>query len=196
MSRRAWGGDFDPGRLANLELAAWKAYYRRQPLRLFALLVLANREQAGVGWPRAILGAGWLARAAAGFARAEGGYDRYLQDIGRGYRALGVPASRIDEVAARELRWWVVRREIGLDAGAAAGKAIGSLYSSLYDLPEQAVADAAGKRGLAAEVRDRGAADDPDGPTGAGRAYWPQVGRLLRESYVSLRHALDAGGDG
>jgi len=60
-----WGPDFDPERLARIELLAWKAYYRRQPARFFALLVLANREQAEVGWPRAMLGAICLARAAA-----------------------------------------------------------------------------------------------------------------------------------
>ena len=30
-----WGADFDPDRLALLELRMWKAYYRRQPARLF-----------------------------------------------------------------------------------------------------------------------------------------------------------------
>jgi hypothetical protein len=40
------GRGFDPDRLALLELKTWKAYYRRQPARLFALLVRANREQA------------------------------------------------------------------------------------------------------------------------------------------------------
>lgn len=48
-----WGRDFNPDRLALLELRMWKAYYRRQPARLLGLLILANREQARVGWPRA-----------------------------------------------------------------------------------------------------------------------------------------------
>ena len=37
----------------------------------------------------------------------------------------------------------------------------------------------------------KGAAADPDGSTGAGRAYWPDVARLLRDSYRSLKGALD-----
>ena len=45
-------------------------------------------------------------------------------------------------------------------------------------------------RGEAAETRDRGAAADADGPTGPGRGYWPEVARLLRESYRSLKAAL------
>ena len=71
-----WGTDFQPDRLALLELRMWKAYYRRQPARLFGLLVLALREQAGLSWPRAVYAAGLLTKAAVGFARASGDYDR------------------------------------------------------------------------------------------------------------------------
>jgi hypothetical protein len=174
----------------------WKAYYRRQPLRLFGLLVLANREQIGGTWPRALLAAAWWTRAAAGFARSSGGYERFEPDIARGYRALGLPPD-VDagEVARRELRWWVVRREIGLAAGAAAGDAITALYAALYCVPEPAVAEAGRLRGLAAEVRDRGAAADPDGPSGPGRGYWPEVARLLRGSYRELSTAVTGSGD-
>lgn len=187
-----WGRSFDPDRLARIELRAWKAYYRRQPLRLFALLIQANREQAQVGWPRAVVGALWLARATSGFATASGEYDRFLPDIARGYRSLGVADDRVMEVARRELRWWVVRREIGLAAGREAGVAITGVYSVLYDLPEAAVAEAGSLRGLAAEVRDRGASADAAGSGGEAGAYWPEVGLLLRRAYRSLRAALDA----
>lgn len=171
----------------------WQAYYRRQPVRLFGLLVLANREQAHAGWPRAVLAAACLARGAARFGRSNSAYDRFLPDIERGYRALGLPAT-VDraEVARRELRWWVVRREIGGSSGEAAGAAIAALYEAVYRVPEASVAEAGRLRGVAAEVRDRGALADPDGPMGPGRAYWPEVGRLLRESYRALRTALDS----
>jgi hypothetical protein len=197
MTDRRWGRSFDPVRVARLELRMWKAYYRRQPVRLFGLLVQANREQAGVGWARAVLAAGWLARGAARFGRSTGDYDRFLPDIVRGYRTLGLPGDvDADEVARRELRWWVVRREIGLAAGEAAGEAIASLYAALYEIAPGAVAEAGRLRGQAAEARDRGAAADPDGPAGPGRAYWPEVARLLAASYRSLRLALDADGPG
>jgi hypothetical protein len=186
-----WGTDFDADRLATLETRMWKAYYRRQPARLFGWLVLGLREQARVSWPRAFLASLWLTKAAARFARADGDYERFAPDIGRGYRTVRLP-DEVDamEVARRELRWWVVRREIGLAAGSAAGDAITSLYAAIYHLPEAAVADAGRLRGEAAEVRDRGAAADTNGPTGAGRAYWPEVARLLRASYRSLQDAV------
>jgi len=186
-----WGRDFDPDRLARLELAMWKAYYRRQAGLLFRLLVRANQEQAGVGWLSAVIAAFWLAWAAARFGRSTGDYERFEAPIVRGYRWLGLPADTdAEEVARRELRWWVVRREIGLAAGEAAGDAITALYAELYDVPEEAVAEAGRLRGQAAEIRDRGAAIDPDGPAGDGRAYWPEVGRLLRQSYRILSAVL------
>jgi hypothetical protein len=188
---RAWPVGFDPDQLAALETRMWKAYYRRQPLRLFGLLVLALREQAGASWPRAIASAVLLTKAAVGFGHATAGYERFAPDIARGYRLLALPESvDVDEVARWELRWWVVRREIGLAAGEAAGEAITRLYAAFYRVPAEAVAEAGRLRGLAAEVRDRGATHDPDGPRGAGRAYWPDVARLLRESYRKLADAL------
>ncbi len=186
-----WGRDFDPDALASLETRMWKAYYRRQPARLFGLLVQAIHEQADVSWPRALAVSLLLTRAAAGFARSTGDYERFAPDIARGYRMLGLPEHvDVEAVARHELRWWVVRREIGLAAGTAAGESITDLYASLYDVPRERVEEAGRLRGAAAEIRDRGANDDPDGPRGAGREYWPEVARLLRESYRSLKVAV------
>jgi hypothetical protein len=191
-SSATWGAGFDPDRLAGLETRMWKAYYRRQPARLFGLLVLALREQAHASWPRALGAAVLLSRAAVRFARSTDAYDQFAPDIERGYRALNLPAAvDVAEVARCELRWWVVRREIGLAAGEAAGDAIARLYSAFYIVPLERVTEAGRLRGMAAEVRDRGATADPDGPGGAGRAYWPDVARLLRESYRSLKAGLE-----
>ena len=188
-----WGRDFDPDDLASLETRMWKAYYRHQPARLFVLLIQALRAQAQVAWPRALRASLLLTRAAAGFARSSGDYERFAPDIVRGYRTLGLPDHvDVEAVARHELRWWVVRRELGLAAGAAAGAAITDLYAALYEVPRERVAEAGRLRGMAAEVRDRGATEDPDGPAGSGRSYWPEVARLLRDSYRSLRAALDS----
>ena len=188
-----WGAGFDPDRLALLELRMWQAYYRHQPLRLFGLLVRTLREQANASLPRAALAAAWLTRAAAGFARASGDYERFAPDIVRGYRALGTPRHvDVAAVARHELDWWIVRREMGLAAGDAAGESISRLYAAMYGLPIAEVAEAGRLRGLAAEVRDRGVSDDPDGPAGRGDSYWPVVARLLRESYRNLRAALES----
>jgi hypothetical protein len=57
-----WGAEFDPDRLADLETAMWKAYYRRQPIRLFGLLIEGLREQAHASWPRALAAAFFLTK--------------------------------------------------------------------------------------------------------------------------------------
>jgi len=191
-AQRRWGAGFDPDRLALLELRMWQAYYRHQPVRLFGLLVRTLREQANASLPRAALAAAWLTRAAVGFARASGDYERFAPDIARGYRALGLPRHvDVAAVARHELDWWIVRREMGLDAGDAAGESISRLYAALYDLPLADVAEAGRLRGLAAEIRDRGATVDPDGLAGTSGTYWSLVGRVLRASYRSLSAALD-----
>ena len=186
-----WGAEFDPDRLADLETAMWKARDRRQPARLFDLPIRGLREQAHAAWPRALAAAFFLTKGAAGFARATGDYDRFAPDDARGYRLLGLPPD-VDavEVGRRELRWWVVRREIGLAAGAAAGEAITRLYAAIYALPEARVAETGRLRGEAAEVRDRGATEEPEDPRARGLAYWPEVARLLRRSYRELFRAL------
>jgi hypothetical protein len=77
-----------------------------------------------------------------------------------------------------------------LAAGTAAGESIARLYAALYDVPLETVSEAGRLRGVAAEVRDRDATADPDGPKGEGRAYWPEVALLLRDSYRSPSNAV------
>ena len=70
------------------------------------------------------------------------------------------------------------------------GALISTMYAALYQLPIDRVAEAGRLRGIAAEIRDRGASTDPDGPTGQGDSYWPEVGRYLAESYRNLHTVL------
>ena len=133
----------------------------------------------------------YLTRAAAGFARATGDYERFAPDIGRAYRLLRLPDHvDVEAVARHELRWWVVRREIGLAAGDAAGDAITDLYAALYDVPRERVAEAGRLRG------DRRRGPRPRRDRRSGRARGTGPGVLARGGAPAARFVSEpAGGD-
>jgi hypothetical protein len=177
------GRAFDADRLAELELAMWRAYYRKEKVALFRLLVTALREQFHYSWERATEAGFHLARAAASFGDARGGYDRVLPDLERGYLiARDWSGARYDpkEVARAELAWWVARRDARTRDPDHVGRLIGVLYSQFYQLPLERVVEAGLLRARAGALRDAGGAD----------ADWAEVGRLLHASYRSLRAAV------
>src|SRR5689334_11879649 len=76
---------FDPDRLAQLETDMWQAYYGKQRLRLFTLLVTTLREQYGYSWARAVQAGFHLARAASIFGEIRDRYDAVLPDLEAAY---------------------------------------------------------------------------------------------------------------
>jgi hypothetical protein len=173
---------FEPDRVADLELDMWKAYYAKQRLRLFVLLVTTLREQYGYSWARAIQAGGYLARGAARFGDARGDYDRVLPDLEAAFTiARDWTSSSFDPRAAAraELAWWVARRTPGQDDPAIVGQRIADAYAVLYQLPVERLADAGRLRADAAHLRDLDAAQ-PD---------WDRIQVLLRQSYRALKIA-------
>jgi hypothetical protein len=174
---------FDADRMAELEVGMWQAYYRKERLRLFALLVTMLHEQYRYTWSGACAAAFHLARAAATFGDSGSGYERVLPDLetayatARDWTGAGYdPAS----VARAELAWWVARR-VPSDSGPEnVGRLISREYALLYEVPEVRVRRAGLLRAQAGAVRDAGGAE----------ADWAAVSNLLRESYRSLHGAL------
>ena len=188
-----WGADFDPDRLADLETAMWKAYYRRQPARLFGHLLAGPARAGPASWPRAIAASLFLTKAAAQFARSTGDYDRFAPDIARGYRLLGLPRDR--------------RRGRGRPAGAplvgrpAGDRARGGCRRRRRDHPalcrDLRAARDGRRRGRTAAGRGgrgpRSRRDRRSGWSERSRArLLAEVARLLRASYRSLHVALAA----
>jgi hypothetical protein len=174
---------FDPVRLAGLELRMWQAYYAKENVRLFALLVTSLREQYRYSWATAGIEAFHLARAAARFGNLRGSYDVVLPDLEAAYaRTKSWMDASFDAraVARAELAWWVARRTPGRDSPAQVGDLIAEEYALLYETTPAVVQTAARLRAEAAALRD-GQADRPD---------WTRIGRLLRQSYSELRAAL------
>src|SRR5262249_28935412 len=106
-------GQFEPARLAMLEVGMWKAYYARQNVRLFSLLVTMLREQYRYSWATAAIEGFHLVRAAATFGSATDHYEVVLPDLEAAYatvRSWTGAAFDPQAVARAELAWWVARR--------------------------------------------------------------------------------------
>jgi hypothetical protein len=175
--------DFDPDRLAELEVDMWRAYYNRENINLFRTLLTALREQFRYPWSKAGSAGYHLARAASDFGKATDHYERVLPDLEKAYgicREWTGAAFDPAEVARAELAWWVARREPAQRAPENVGRLIGVLYARFYELPEEKVREAGLLRARAADLRDRGGLN-PD---------WPQIGQLLHQSYRSLQAAF------
>ncbi len=172
---------FEPERLAELELGMWQAYYAKEKVRLFGLLVTMLHEQYRYTWARSVRAGYHLARAAATFGDASGDYDRVLPDLERAYEmARDWTGSGYDPraVAEAELAWWVARRQ--RNGPKTVGALIAREYALLYEVPSERVAEAGWLRAFAAALRDEGEAG----------ADWPTIHVLLRDSYRSLHAAV------
>jgi hypothetical protein len=180
---------FDADRVAWLETHMWEAYYAKQDLRLFVLLVRLVAEQFGLPWRRALVVALMLTRPAMHFARTRTNYEAVIPDIAAAYARIAaecdIPFDPQD-VAERELQWWIVHRYPAQAGEEGLTEAIAALYAAVYRLPIERVRAAARLRAEAAIRCDTGR--DEEGVRGA--SYWPTVGELLQRSYRTLSAAV------
>jgi hypothetical protein len=177
--------EFNPPRLANLEVRMWQAYYAKERLRLFGLLVTMLHEQYHFSWATATLEGFHLARAAATFGDLRGGYDVVLPDLEAAYaKVKSWTQAEFDPraVARAELAWWVARRLPGQNSAERIGGLIADEYALLYETTRARVEAAALLRAQAAALRD----------AQAGRPDWNRIGGLLLQSYSELRAALSS----
>jgi hypothetical protein len=174
---------FDPDRLADLEVRMWQAYYAKERIRLFGLLVTMLREQRRYSWALATREGFHLARAAATFGDLRGGYDRVLPDLEAAYTmARDWTGAHYDPaaVARAELAWWVARRIPGQNSAEQVGRVMAEEYALLYETTPDRVAQAALLRAEAGALRDD-QAEHPD---------WDTIHRLLDASYRALLAAV------
>jgi hypothetical protein len=174
---------FEPAQLASLELEMWQAYYAKENVRLFRLLVVMLREQYNYSWATATREAFYLARAAATFGNARSNYEVVLPDLETAYtiaRDWTSAAYQPAAVARAELAWWMARRVPGQNSPDEVGKLIAEEYALLYDVPPEALLESAVLRARAGALRDS-QAPKPD---------WTMIERLLLHSYQSLHRVV------
>jgi len=175
---------FDPYRLADLEVDMWQAYYDRDTISLFRLLVVTLREQYDYSWINAGSAAFDLARAASTFADLRSNYQSVLPDLTSAYttaRDWLDAGFDPEEVARAELAWWIARRTPGKDRPDQVGALIADEYALIYGSSRSSMMRAGQLRAQAAALRDQ-EAKAPD---------WDSIDRLLTDSYVELYSALN-----
>ena len=175
---------FDPTRVADLELRMWQAYYVKERVRLFSLLVTMLHEQYRYSWATATTEALYLARAAATFGDLKGDYNQVLPDLEAAYeKARSWHDARFDPraVARAELAWWVARRIPGQNTPDEVGLLIAEENAMLYEVPRDVVLDAAVLRATAGRLRDEGGE----------QADWKRVSELLQQSFRALHGAVN-----
>ncbi len=174
---------FNAARLADLEVRMWQAYYAKQRVRLFELLVTLLHEQYHYSWATATVEGFHLARAAATFSDLTGHYDVVLPDLEAAYDEVrSWTGANFDAraVARAELAWWVARRIPGQNSPEHVGQLIALEYALLYETSPENMTAAALLRAEAGALRDA-QAEHPD---------WTRIARLLQESYRELAQAL------
>lgn len=171
--------NFDPKAVARYDTDMWKAYYAKQPFKLFRQLTSLMSNQYGQGPFRSVATAFHAARAAFVFkeGRQRADYEKALPDLVEYFRATMPPGEDLDKLAKLELEWWIVHRERGANLAAA----LVDLYAAMYHVAPERVMEAAQLRAEAMAVRDS-------------TAEWPRVADLLDRSWTSLHAAVQPSG--
>jgi hypothetical protein len=187
--------DFNPGRIAYLEKAGWEAYYDRNWLRVFGLMVQMNREQFCMPLPAAVAGALDIVRASVAFAPVDNDVpaaSAHLQNFyEKARRTRRLPADA-QTLAGLELDYWVVHRRLAIARKQAPHhegdiepmvQALAKLHAALFDAPPEAIRRSAELRAAAAKT--------VDGITGGYSADvpgdWQRIEEYLDEAYGRLR---------
>jgi hypothetical protein len=195
-------------RIARIETELWEAYYNREWLREFRLLVAMHREFFRMSAPTAVAAGYDAARAAMAFAPLDASdlpkARRYLlRYYDKVRRALNCEATATD-LAERELHYWVVHREVARRrlAEVANGRAaddpdleeiepvidaFARLHAGLFNSTPEAMRESAVYRAQAAAVVDR--ISGRYSPNVA--ADWTRVETLLRQAYRAIELAAE-----
>jgi len=175
---------FDSNAIAQAETRMWKAYYGNHPVALGRELVNLLHAQFGLPPRDALRVSGDLAKATLIFQQSRGDYDaRVLPDLESAYSRLKMLTGgswNPKEAARAELDWWIMRRTPGQDSPEQVGRAIARLYTILYGRTNDRIERAGLLRAKAAQVRDRGGKN----------CNWPEVRRLLQQSYKALSEGI------
>ena len=185
-------GGLDPQAIAYYETTGWEAYYARDWLRAFGLMVRLLESQFHIPFPRSFLAALHVIRASVAFAGQDHPRrDLVLRHLERFYRlAAEANSDAFDpHVAAElELRYWEVHRTLAQEPERDARPLVESLavlHAALFGRTSAEMWASAESRAAAAVAVDRITSRRSADPA----ADWRLVEQCLRRAYQQIKEA-------
>jgi hypothetical protein len=185
---------FNPHKVAYYEKAGWEAYYDRNWLRAFRLMVALNREEFHMHLWTALTAAMDVVRASIAFAPLENNNVPKAREYLRRYYEKAKRTVKIktdaETLARLEIDYWIVHRELALerikqnelDNTRPMIESLTNLHAALFDISHESARRSAELRTLAAEAVDRitgryskDVNDD-----------WKQVESYLQQAYYAV----------
>ncbi len=185
---------FDPNKVAYYEKAGWEAYYDRQWLRAFGLLVRLNHEQFAMPWFTAIRAAIDVVRASRLFAPVDNDIPAAQAFLAKFFAKAGQSVelhADAQTLAALEMDYWVVHRQLAVrrqqnpqdDDLEPLVQSLANLHSALFGQTAQALRVSAEWRAKAAEAVDRITGKRSTNVP----ADWREVEHCLQQAYQAVQ---------
>lgn len=184
---------FDPDKVAYYEKAGWEAYYDRNWLRAFVLLVRLNREEFRMGRLTAVRAAIDTVRASRAFApvdnnipEAQAHIQKFFEKARPGL-AIAASAQRLAEL---EIKYWIVHRQLALRRIQNHNdhnlepmvQSLANLHAALFNSTAANMRESAEYRALAAKAVDRITGNYSKNIA----ADWQEVETYLQQAYRSV----------
>jgi hypothetical protein len=182
--------DFSPERVAYAEMAGWRAYYDRDWLKLFRLVVALNHEQFRIPFPLSLLASYYVAKASVAWVPADHDRRDITRQLEKFYRlALRYSGLHFDPARAailEEQYWDVHRRLVRQTDKSEFVQVMTDLHSELFGISKETARESAELRVQANNTLDTitgKTSKDPEGD-------WRKVEDELRQCYHSIRQAI------
>jgi hypothetical protein len=183
---------FNPEMIAYYETEGWRAYYDRNWLRAFGLMVQLSESQFHVPFPRSFLAVYHVIRASVAFVPRDHDLElvrRHLEQFYRIAAAANQGAFDPRAVADLELRYWVLHRELAETPSADKRplvECVAALHAALFGRAPADLWESALSRVQAAAAVDQITSRRSIDPA----ADWALVESSLRRAYSQVKHAV------
>jgi hypothetical protein len=184
---------FDPDAIAYYEAEGWRAYYDRNWLRAFGLMVHLSDSQFHIPFPRSFLAVYHIIRASVAFVPRDHDLDIVRRHLELFYR-IAADANRgafdPHTVADLELRYWVIHRELAATPDADKHpliECVAALHAALFGRTPAELWVSAASRVAAANTVDQITSRRSLDPA----ADWKLVEANLRRAYQQAKSAIE-----